>query len=49
MARCLNTINSLVAELEFQKHHYQQIMTDLEARRNSLLGAIVLTCVKIRP
>lgn len=40
-ARCLNTINSLESELGFQRHHYQQIMTDLEARRNSLLGSIV--------
>ena len=28
---------------------FTAITMDLEAQRNSLLGAIVLTCVKIRP
>lgn len=41
MARCLNTVNLLVSELEAQKRHCKQITSDLEARREGLLGSIV--------
>ena len=46
MMRCLNTIDVLTSELAVQKSHCKQIFDELEAQRDTLLGAIVMTCVK---
>ena len=46
MTRCLNTIDTLTSELAVQKSHCKQVLNDLEQQRDTLLGAIVTTCVE---
>ena len=42
MSRCLNTIEALSQELAVQKDHCRQVLGELQACRDTLLGAVVM-------
>ena len=43
MTRCLNTVEALSQELAVQKDHCRRVVHKLQARRDTLLGPVVMT------